>query len=48
METTKPNARKGVARKRSRRKAAEMAAREIDRLGDQTATSEEQQSASAA
>ena len=41
METTKPNARKGVARKRSRRKAAEMAAREIDRLGDQTATSEE-------
>jgi hypothetical protein len=41
MGTTKPNVGKGVARKRSRRRAAEMAAREIDRLGDQTATSEE-------
>ncbi len=39
MGTKKPNARKGAVRKRSRRKAAEMAAREIDRLGDQTVTS---------
>ncbi len=42
MRIKKPNTRKGAVRKRSRRKAAEMAAREIDRLGDQTATSEEQ------
>jgi hypothetical protein len=35
------NARKAAVRKRSRRKAAKMAGREIDRLGDQTATSEE-------
>jgi hypothetical protein len=41
MGTTKPNARKGAVRKRSRHQAAEMAAREIDCLGDQTATSEE-------
>jgi hypothetical protein len=41
MGTKKPNARKGAVRKRSRRKAAEMAAREIDRLGDQTVTSAE-------
>ena len=39
--TKKPNARKGAVRKRSRRKAAEMAAREIDRLGDQSTTNEE-------
>jgi hypothetical protein len=34
-------ARKQAVRKRSQRKAAEMAGREIDRLGDQTATREE-------
>jgi hypothetical protein len=32
---------KGAVRKRSQRKAAEMAGREIDRLGDQAATGEE-------
>ena len=41
MGTNKPKARKGVVRKRSQRKAAKMAGREIDRLGDQAATSEE-------
>jgi hypothetical protein len=34
-------ARKGISRKRSQRKAADMAGREIDRLGDQAASSEE-------
>lgn len=34
-------ARKAAVRKRSQRKAAEMAGREIDRLGDQAATSGE-------
>jgi hypothetical protein len=41
MGTDKPNGRKGAVRKRSQRKAAKMAGREIDRLGDQAATSEE-------
>ena len=41
MGTNKPNTRKGAVRKRSQRKAAKMAGREIDRLGDQAATSEE-------
>lgn len=42
MGTNKPNARKGAVRKRSQRKAAaDMAAREIDRLGNQAATSKE-------
>ena len=41
MGTNKPKARKGAVRKRSQRKAAKMAGREIDRLGDQAATSEE-------
>jgi hypothetical protein len=35
------NARKRTATKRSQRKAAEMASREIDRFGDKAATSEE-------
>ena len=43
MGTNKPSARKGAVRKRSQRKAARMAAREIDRLGDQAATSEERE-----
>lgn len=34
-------ARKQAVRKRSQRKAAEMAGREIDRLGDQSATHDE-------
>ncbi len=45
MGTRKPythKARVGASRKRSQRKAAEMAGREIDRLADQAATSEEQ------
>ena len=33
--------RKGALRKRSQRKAADMAGREVDRLGDPSATSEE-------
>lgn len=43
MGTTKPSdkTRKAAVRKRSRRKAADLAAREIDRLGDRTASSEE-------
>jgi hypothetical protein len=44
LGTKKPyagKARKGAVRKRSQRKAAEMAGREIDRLGDQAATREE-------
>jgi hypothetical protein len=41
MGTNKPNTRKGAVRKRSQRKAADLAAREIDRLGDRAATSEE-------
>jgi hypothetical protein len=41
MGTNKPKARKGAARKRSQRKAAKMAGREIDRLGDEAATREE-------
>jgi hypothetical protein len=39
--TDKPDARKGAVRKQSQCKAAELAAREIDRLGGQAATSEE-------
>jgi hypothetical protein len=45
LGTRKPDANKeriGAVRKRSQRKAAEMAGREIDRLADQSATSEEQ------
>jgi hypothetical protein len=45
LGTRKPYANKariGAARKRSQRKAAEMAGREIDRLADRSATSEEQ------
>jgi hypothetical protein len=34
------NNRKNTLRKRSQRKAADMAGREVDRLGDPTATSE--------
>ena len=44
MATTKlgKNAkRKNASRKQSQRKAAKMAGREVDRLGDQTATSDE-------
>lgn len=41
MGTNKLKGRKGAVRKRSQRKAAKMAGREIDRLGDQAATSEE-------
>jgi len=41
MGTNKPSARKGAVRKRSQRKAAEMADREIDPLGDQAVTNEE-------
>ena len=41
MGTNKPKGRKGAVRKRSQRKAAKMAGREIDRLADQAATSEE-------
>jgi hypothetical protein len=46
LRTGKPSAgkaRKGAARKRSQRNAAEMAGREIDRLGDQAATNEERE-----
>ena len=39
--TNKPKGRKGAVRKRSQRKAAKLAGREIDSLGDQAATSEE-------
>ena len=43
MGTTKlsDKTRKAAVRKRSQRKAADMAAREIDRLGDRAASSEE-------